>query len=133
MPAAQTVSTIPAKVGTTGITTQHQRLAATAAATIGSLCSGARVPQYPGPNLGEIVYPQSVSLQVEAAGGAVYYTIDGSTPSATNGMQLPNAPGQIYLPYPTHLRNSGTVSASNQQIQLFAPVATNVQALFEFV
>ena len=127
------IQAIPAHVGATGITGQHQRLSASAAATIGSLCSGGVVPTFPGKNVGEIRYPMIVTLQVESgAANTVYYTVDGSTPSATNGFVVPTAPAQITLPYPDLLKNSGTVSATNQQIQLFAGGATSVQALFEY-
>jgi len=129
---AQKVETIDAKVGATGISTQHKRISVSTAASLAALIAGG-VPTKLGPNTGEVMYPQAVWFQVETGGGAVYYTVDGSTPSATNGMQLVTAPSQIRLPYPDHLRNTGTVTAANQQIQLFASSATNVQLLFEFV
>jgi hypothetical protein len=79
------------------------------------------------------MFPTVVWLQVEAGqANTVYYTVDGSTPSATNGMVVPVAPAQICLPYSDCLDNTGAVSATNQQIQLFAAGATNVQALFEY-
>lgn len=130
------VQTITAKPGATGIATQHQRLSAAAAASIGSLCSGAVVPKRvftSSSSMAEAVTPTSVTLQVEAGqANTVYYTLDGSTPTATNGLVVPVAPAQIVLPYPDLLKNNGTVSATNQQIQLFAGAATNVQALFEY-
>jgi hypothetical protein len=117
----------------TGVATQHQRLSASAAASIGSLCSGGKVPTIPGHSVFETLTPQVVTLQVEGgAANTVYYTIDGSTPSATNGFVVPVAPAQLVLPYPDLLANAGTVSATNQQIQLFAGGATPTQALFEW-
>jgi hypothetical protein len=130
MPLIQTVT---AHVGATGATGQHQRVSAAAAASLGSLCSGSAVPKLTGPNLGEIRYPMAVTLQVEAGqANTVYYTVDGTTPTATLGFVVPVAPAQLTLPYPDQLRNSGTVSATNQQIQLFAASGTNVQVLFEY-
>lgn len=129
---AQTVQTKTGAVGATGISTQHQRLSVSTAATIGSLCSGGAVPLKPDPP-GNPETPTVVILQVEAGqANTVYYTVDGSTPTATNGFVVPVAPAQITLPYPDCLARSGAVSATNQQIQLFAAAATNVQALFEY-
>lgn len=129
---AQTVQKLPGKVGATGISTQHQRLAVSTAATIGSLCVGGAVPIKPDVP-GNGLFPTSVTLQVEAGqANLVYYTVDGQTPTATNGIALPVAPAQIILPYSDCLSHTGAVSASNQQIQLFAAGATNVQALFEY-
>ena len=129
----QTVQTLPAHVGATGIATQHKRLSAAAAATLHTLTSGG-IPTKQAGSPGEIQYPRSVTLQVEAGQGKVYYTIDGQTPSAILGMEVPAAPGYIVFPYPDLLRNhiNGAVSATNQQIQLFAGGATNVQALYEY-
>jgi hypothetical protein len=130
----QTVQALPAHVGATGIATQHKRVSAAVAATLDALVSGG-VPTKAQTlhGLGEIFYPKIVTLQVESGqANKVYYTIDGSTPSATNGFELPVAPYREALPYPDHLKNTGAVSATNQQIQLFAAGATNVQALFEF-
>ena len=133
MPNCQVIS---AHVGQTLIATQHQRLSASAAASIGSLCSGGVVPKRvptSKTSLSEALTPTVVTLQVEAGqANTVYFTIDGSTPSAINGMVVPVAPAQIGLPYPDLLANAGTVSATNQQIQLFAGGATNVQACFEY-
>ena len=132
----QTIQTLPGHVGATGIATQHRRLSAAAAATLHTLTSGGiPVKTSPGAAPGETQYPRCVTLQVEAgAANTVYYTIDGSTPSATNGLVVPVAPAQIMLPYPDQLRNhiNGAVSATNQRIQLFAGAGTNVQALYEF-
>lgn len=126
----QTVQTLPGHVGATGVATQHKRLVAGAASSLNALTSGGVPTRTGGP--GETLYPRCVTLQVEAgAANSVYYTIDGSTPSATNGLVVPVAPAQILLPYPDQLRNTGTVSATNQQIQLFS-VGANVQALYEF-
>lgn len=126
------VSTQPARVAKTGITTQHKRLSASTAAAIGALTTMPTITVGGGWDT-MILYPTSVTLQVEAGqANKVYYTVDGSTPSAINGFEVPAAPGQIVLPYPELLKNAGTVSATNQQIQLFAAAATNVQALFEF-
>jgi len=128
----QAIQTIPGHVAATGIATQHKRVSAAVAATLGSLITGG-VPTKTAGAPGEIQYPRCVTLQVEAgAANTVYYTIDGSTPSATNGFVVPLAPAQLVLPYPDQLRNSGVVSATNQQIQLFAGGATNVQCLFEY-
>lgn len=130
----QTVQTLPAHVGATGIATQHRRLSAAAAATLHSLTTGG-IPVKLSGAPGEIQYPRAVTLQVEAgAGNTVYYTLDGSTPTAINGLVVPVAPAQILLPYPTQLMNhiNGAVSATNQQIQLFAAGATSVQAFYEF-
>jgi hypothetical protein len=126
--------TFPGKVAKTGVATQHQRISAGAAASLGSLIpTTALVPTIPGGSVGEIRYPSCVTLQVETgAANTVYYTLDGSTPSATNGLVVPVAPAQLMLPYPDLLKNSGTVSATNQQIQLFAGGATNIQCLFEY-
>lgn len=127
----QTVQTTPGHVAATGIATQHKRLVAGAAASLNALTSGGVPTRVGGPS-GEVFYPRCVTLQVEAgAANAVYYTLDGSTPSATNGLVVPVAPAQIMLPYPDLLKNTGTVSASNQQIQLFS-VGANVQAFYEF-
>lgn len=127
----ETVQTLSAHVAATGIATQHKRVSAGAAASLGSLISGGVPTRVGGP--GEVLYPRVVTLQVEAgAANTVYYTLDGSTPSATNGLVVPLAPAQLVLPYPDLLKNSGSVSATNQQIQLFAGGATNVQCLFEF-
>jgi len=128
----QTTQTLPAHVGATGIATQHKRLAAGAAASIGSLVSGG-VPTKPEnpTGLGGVLYPRCLTLQVESGGASVYYTLDGSVPSATNGLMVPTAPNQILLPYPDLLKNTGAVTATNQQIQLFSAGAS-VQALFEY-
>jgi hypothetical protein len=128
---AQTVQQSPAKIGATGITGQHQRLTVSTAAAIGTLCTGGAVPLKPD-SPGAPITPTVVTLQVETGGGLVYYTVDGSTPSATNGMVVPVAPSQIVLPYSDCLTHTGAVSATNQQIQLFAPSSTSVQALFEY-
>ncbi len=127
---ASTTPTLPAAVAKTGITTQHKRLTTGAAATLDALVSGG-LPKMTD-SRGNSVRPTVVTLQVESGGGVVYYTVDGSTPSATNGLVIPIAPGQIQLPYPTHLQNTGAVSASNQQIQLFSAAPQSVQALFEW-
>jgi hypothetical protein len=107
-------------------------VSAAAAATLHTLTSGG-IPTRTAN--GETQYPRAVTLQVEAgAAQTVYYTLDGSTPSATNGLVVPVAPGQVLLPYPDLLRNHvyGAVSATNQQIQLFAAAGTNTQAFYEF-
>jgi hypothetical protein len=129
----QTVQTLPGHVGATGIATQHRRLSAAAAATLHSLTSGG-IPTRTDPN-GNTLYPRCVTLQVEAgAAQTVYYTLDGSTPSAINGLVVPVAPAQLLLPYPDLLSNhkNGAVSATNQQIQLFAGGATSIQSFYEF-
>ena len=127
---AQVIQQAPAHIAKTGITGQHQRATTGAAATLGSLVT---IPTLPGNVVGTTKYPSIVTLQVEAGqANAVYYTLDGSTPSATNGIQLPAGPYREALPYPDLIANTGTVSATNQQIQLFSPGATFVQCLFEW-
>lgn len=113
----QTVQTLPAHVGATGIATQHRRLSVAAAATLHTLTSGG-IPVKTSGAPGEVQYPRCVTLQVEAgAAQTVYYTVDGSTPSATNGLVVPVAPAQIMLPYPDQLRNhiNGAVSATDRK------------------
>ncbi len=122
---AQITPTAPGMFYATGIATQHDRGSAAAAATLGSLVTI--------PTRADGHTPDAVTLQVEAGqANTVYYTVDGSAPSAINGFSVPVAPAQLLLPYPQHLKNSGAVSATNQQIQLFAAAATNFQALFEW-
>ena len=129
---AQVIQQVTSHVGQTLVATQHQRLTAGAAASIGSLSTGGAVPTIPGGVIGTTRKPSVVTLQVEAASAnPVFYTIDGSTPSATNGLQMPGAPAQLILPYPDLLANSGTVTATNQQIQIFSAGAS-VQALYEW-
>jgi hypothetical protein len=130
----QTTQTLPAHVGATGVATQHKRLSVAAAATLGALISGGIPTKPENPTgLGGVLYPRAVTLQVEAGGGfTVYYTLDGSTPSAINGLVVPVAPSQLILPYPDLLKNTGAVSATNQQIQLYAGGATPTQAFFEY-
>lgn len=125
----QQIPTFTSLVHSPKVTGQHARASVSAAATLGSLVTiptiiqGATAPARK---------PDVVTLQVETGGGAVYYTVDGTTPSATNGFLVPTAPAQLQLPYPDHLANTGAASATNQQIQLFASAATNVQCLFEW-
>ena len=129
---AQFFQQVTAHVAPTGIATQHQRLTAGAAASIGSLSTGGKVPTMPGNVIGTTLTPSVVTLQVEAgSANPVYYTIDGSTPTATNGLLVPVAPAQLVLPYPDLLAHSGSVTATNQQIQIFS-AAASVQALYEW-
>lgn len=123
---------VPGHVGASGVATQHKRISASTAAALGALVSGG-VPYKSGISGESRQYPSVVWLSVEiGATQTVYYTVDGSTPSATNGMVVPVQPAQILLPYPDLLKNTGTVTATNQQIQLYAAGATNVQCLFEY-
>lgn len=129
MSTTTTVGTVPAKVGQTKVQ-MHYRWGVNTAVQLSALAQ----PRLSGPNVGEVRTPQTVWLQVEAGqANNVYYTVDGTTPSATNGMQVPVAPAQIALPYPDQLRNTGTASTSNPQIMCYAAALTYVQVLYEFV
>lgn len=136
MPTRQTSlassPTQPGYVRQTGIVTQHKRGVISTAVTLATAVT--TIPTIPSSGTGDVVaYPTVVWAQVEAGQpNPVYFTVDGSTPTATNGMQLPTAPSMIPLPYPDQIKNSGAVSATNQQLQFFAPGATNVQFLFEY-
>ena len=68
---AQVIQQVTSHVAKTNVATQHQRLTAGAAASIGSLSVGGVVPTIPGNVIGTTRYPSAVTLQVEAASGAV--------------------------------------------------------------
>ncbi len=107
----------------------HCRAAAAASAALGALVT---TPTVKNEN-GTVVYPKSVRLQVESAGAATYYTLNGTAASATNGFLLPTAPSYEEFPFPELISNvkNGAVSASNPQICLFS-AGSQVQVLWLF-
>ena len=112
---------------------KHARAVVTnTAGTLASFISGGlpsiAVPDAFGVRPDTILSPTGVQLMIESASAAskVYYTLDGTTPTATNGFELSSAPSAIFFPF-------GSQSGLWPTFKLLGSAATvNVQCLFTY-
>ena len=75
-----------------------------------------------------VLQPTGVQLSIESASAAnkVYYTLDGTTPTATNGFELSSAPGATFFPL-----GANTAIWANFKV-LGSAAAVNTQCLFTY-
>ena len=121
-----TALTTPAPIGGT----VHKRATVTnTAGTLASFLSGSVLPTFSGTDAqgGTItLQPTGVSLGIESAESTskVYWTVDGQTPTATLGCELPALPSLMWFPL-------GQNGLSN--LKLLGSAATvHVQCVFEY-